>query len=554
MDAVFGAMLKPQAPAAQGPVAQAQLDIDTFMGKVMDFQLDMEWGTEVGDMTLASINGSINDYNNAYDANDNSQGSLNLMMALLDIVEHKVYRWFDATKTPEMQRRQMPMFYLLDEVQGEHKTLIERIVNNDLELWVHDEPMDERGNINELWNAITSGENFLRIQNTVQNLAGQQKQIPEEFMRQLKVEIFSSYARIMSRPQGRKLLNIFLENNNEKLLEFELSSLEDMLINKQLGPEKTTSEYAQKPILVGKPEGDLRKGEGSGSKVRYAPNTKDSRIMDSDEEGNRIIAPTFLGYSHETTHSAHYWEGTYFPGAKMTNLPPVYGTDMEELLTILPQDRLGYYDDESVSGSVMKDTEDPERKYDYQSVKNVPFSVIRQINQHIPTEGDIRSEHGLSIRHGHKNNTTTNNTVLPHDEEKITDSSEWVQPLLNAITDQVNNVVNANQDTGNGNCFITTACVQAAHLPDDCEELTVLRHFRDTYVRRLEDGELLVKLYYKHAPVIVREIAARENASLIWQELMKVIHQCVEDIRAEKLEKAAATYINMMMVLRKCCC
>jgi hypothetical protein len=560
MDAVFGAMLNPQASMAQAPVAQAQLDFETFIGKVLNLRLDHEWGTDVEDLSLQSIVESIQSYNNAYDANDNSKMALHQMMHLLDIVEHKVYRWFDVTRSPEIKQQHLPMFYLLDEVQREHKTLVQRTVNNKVELWVHDEPIDERDTINELWNEITSGQSFLRIINTVRH-ANKEKNIPEQFMDQIKVELFSSYARIMSRPQGRKLLSLFRQKSKDgRALEFELSSLDDMVLNVQLGPEKAIPQFTGTPNLIGNQDSEVRPGPGSGSTIKFAPNGKDSRIMDTDENGNKIIAPTFLGYSHETTHSAHFWEGTYLPGAHLDNLPEVYGRDMEEMLTILPQDKLEAYDDGLVTGSAMKDTDKEDMKFDYQQVKNVPFSTIRQINEHIPTEGDVRSEHGLSIRHGHKN--TSRNTVLPHGEEKITDSSDWVNPLLEAISEGVNNevnnvvnnAVNENENNTNGNCFITTACVQAANLPDDCEELSVLRHFRDSYVRRLEDGELLVKLYYTHAPEIVRQIIARDNASLIWNELMKVIRQCVEDIRAGKLEKAAATYINMMMVLQCRCC
>ena len=42
---------------------------------------------------------------------------------------------------------------------------------------------------------------------------------------------------------------------------------------------------------------------------------------------------------------------------------------------------------------------------------------------------------------------------------------------------------------GSGGCYLTTACVVAKNLPDDCEELTALRNFRDTYLRNHENGE-----------------------------------------------------------------
>ena len=34
-----------------------------------------------------------------------------------------------------------------------------------------------------------------------------------------------------------------------------------------------------------------------------------------------------------------------------------------------------------------------------------------------------------------------------------------------------------------GGCFLTSACTEARGLPDDCHELTVLRAFRDGYLR-----------------------------------------------------------------------
>ena len=50
-------------------------------------------------------------------------------------------------------------------------------------------------------------------------------------------------------------------------------------------------------------------------------------------------------------------------------------------------------------------------------------------------------------------------------------------------------------------CFITTVCCEYKGLADDCEELTILRKFRDTYVPKQ-----LVKEYYKIAPKIVEII------------------------------------------------
>ena len=52
-------------------------------------------------------------------------------------------------------------------------------------------------------------------------------------------------------------------------------------------------------------------------------------------------------------------------------------------------------------------------------------------------------------------------------------------------------------------CFLTSACVEAKGLPDDCRELTVLRNFRDTYLKASADGQRDVCEYYHVAPMIV---------------------------------------------------
>ena len=54
-----------------------------------------------------------------------------------------------------------------------------------------------------------------------------------------------------------------------------------------------------------------------------------------------------------------------------------------------------------------------------------------------------------------------------------------------------------------GLCFITTAVCQELGKPDDCEELTAFRAFRDGYPRSPPDGEALIREYYNIAPGIV---------------------------------------------------
>jgi hypothetical protein len=68
-------------------------------------------------------------------------------------------------------------------------------------------------------------------------------------------------------------------------------------------------------------------------------------------------------------------------------------------------------------------------------------------------------------------------------------------------------------------CFITSACVFARGLPDDCEELTTLRTFRDNYIMSAPGGPELIREYYEVAPGIVDRILASNESERILSSL-----------------------------------
>jgi len=68
-------------------------------------------------------------------------------------------------------------------------------------------------------------------------------------------------------------------------------------------------------------------------------------------------------------------------------------------------------------------------------------------------------------------------------------------------------------------CYITSACTETANLPDTCLELTILRNFRDTYVRQLPNGEELIASYYTLAPPIVASIKNSPQSAEIFKRL-----------------------------------
>ncbi len=65
-------------------------------------------------------------------------------------------------------------------------------------------------------------------------------------------------------------------------------------------------------------------------------------------------------------------------------------------------------------------------------------------------------------------------------------------------------------------CYVTTACVGAVGLADDCWEMTTLRAFRDGPLTGSDGGPGQIAEYYARAPDVVAAIHARPDARRIW--------------------------------------
>lgn len=105
-------------------------------------------------------------------------------------------------------------------------------------------------------------------------------------------------------------------------------------------------------------------------------------------------------------------------------------------------------------------------------------------------------------------------------------------------------------ETGSG-CFLTSACVEAKGLPDDCRELTVLRTFRDGYLRGHEGGEAAICEYYHTAPAIVEKIKQKNNAAQIFEQIYnELVIPCVQLIDADKNEDAFIKYRDYVEMLK----
>lgn len=103
----------------------------------------------------------------------------------------------------------------------------------------------------------------------------------------------------------------------------------------------------------------------------------------------------------------------------------------------------------------------------------------------------------------------------------------------------------------NSSCFLTSACVKFMGKADDCEELTVLRKFRDEYMKSTEEGAALVKEYYAVAPQIVEKIETSVDEKKYYDGIYSVVTNCVQLIKAGKNEETLKEYKAMVENLKK---
>ena len=101
----------------------------------------------------------------------------------------------------------------------------------------------------------------------------------------------------------------------------------------------------------------------------------------------------------------------------------------------------------------------------------------------------------------------------------------------------------------NGGCYLTSACMRhmQANFDDNCEELTILRWFRDKFVSK-ED----IDHYYKTAPVIVKAIDEIEDNGKIYDHIYEtVVDACVKAIKKGDYYFAYKRYKSSILTLEK---
>ena len=93
------------------------------------------------------------------------------------------------------------------------------------------------------------------------------------------------------------------------------------------------------------------------------------------------------------------------------------------------------------------------------------------------------------------------------------------------------------------NCLLSSACVAARGLPDDCDELTTLRKFRRDHLEGTPRGNMILQEYQTISGQILRWIEGRSDRKLLYDDLYRrLVRGTVELIRVEQIEAAINHY------------
>jgi len=103
-----------------------------------------------------------------------------------------------------------------------------------------------------------------------------------------------------------------------------------------------------------------------------------------------------------------------------------------------------------------------------------------------------------------------------------------------------------------GLCYITTAVCEVLNKGDNCQELTIIRDYRDQYLANTAEGEQVIDTYYNIAPTIVNRINKAEESSRIYKQIwIGYIQPCLTLIKEGKNEECRELYTQMVTLLER---
>ena len=160
----------------------------------------------------------------------------------------------------------------------------------------------------------------------------------------------------------------------------------------------------------------------------------------------------------------------------------------------------------------------------------------------------------FKVQAKYKSKSANSSEVPKEISKKIYFNIQMNEPITNSSIELQNNkkekittlkpkLPKTNSGSGATGCYITTACITAKNLPDNCYELETLREFRDNYIVKTPKGKEWVQMYYLNAPNIVERIDNRSNKQEIYDYIYKnLVTKSVELIENKNYDTAFHFY------------
>lgn len=100
--------------------------------------------------------------------------------------------------------------------------------------------------------------------------------------------------------------------------------------------------------------------------------------------------------------------------------------------------------------------------------------------------------------------------------------------------------------------LLTTACVDARWLDDNCHKLRSFRRLRDDHLSHTVAGRQLIGNYYQTAPDIVSTIHRESNSQEVLDEIYDaLIRPCVSLIDSDRFEDAVKYYSDGVAAMER---
>lgn len=128
----------------------------------------------------------------------------------------------------------------------------------------------------------------------------------------------------------------------------------------------------------------------------------------------------------------------------------------------------------------------------------------------------------------------------------------WNEKKINSLTLSISTYEAIAGGFRKGLCYITTAVCDYQGKADDCQELTMLRGYRDDYLMASPEGRNLVEEYYDTAPYLVQVMNMQPERGKIYEELYRsCLVPCLTCIEENDGETCRQIYIDMVRGLQK---